>query len=284
MLFAVLVLGVSACFEQPEFPDAPRISFNRIAFKEVGTSSNPDSLLVKINFQDGDGDLGLSTNNTNDPFHGSNYFMAGGDSVGTFTGITNENPPRLFSPIIQRREGQSLDKLATVDKIGDPGFEFMEDYVYPYTCLNYLFDTLYVMEPDLALLDASYNIVDTITNVSPHLYVVAETFYFRKNPNYFNITVRFYEILSDNSRKFFNWETLRPGECGQTFDGRFPILTDADEARPLEGTLSYGMESNGFIPLLGGKTLQLEIQITDRSLKRSNVLVTPPFRLDQIRE
>lgn len=55
ILFLTLIL--SSCFEEPEFPVEPRLTgFNSIIFKEL---EGPDSLIIRVEFEDGDGDLGL---------------------------------------------------------------------------------------------------------------------------------------------------------------------------------------------------------------------------------
>ncbi len=60
----MLAGGLSACLKAPEYPTTPSISFNRIEVRRT-TFANPqqqplDSVFITINFQDGDGDLGLT--------------------------------------------------------------------------------------------------------------------------------------------------------------------------------------------------------------------------------
>ena len=60
IIIAILIMVIiSACFKAPEFANEPSISFNSIIFKKGATDLDPDSLIVTVNFQDGDGDLGL---------------------------------------------------------------------------------------------------------------------------------------------------------------------------------------------------------------------------------
>jgi hypothetical protein len=51
-------LMLTACLEAPEFGDPPRLTDIEVYFKEVETQ--PDSLVVRVDFEDGDGDLGVS--------------------------------------------------------------------------------------------------------------------------------------------------------------------------------------------------------------------------------
>ncbi len=59
-----LVLTMSACFNEPNYPDTPEIDFKGL-FKyslNAGTGvgkSKRDSVVITIGFKDGDGDLGV---------------------------------------------------------------------------------------------------------------------------------------------------------------------------------------------------------------------------------
>ena len=68
---SLMVFTISACFVAPEFPNEPTISFNSIVFKKGETQFDQDSLILSINFQDGDGDLGLRNEgeDVRDPYH-----------------------------------------------------------------------------------------------------------------------------------------------------------------------------------------------------------------------
>lgn len=59
-----LAAGLSGCLKEPSYSTTPEISFNNIElrrFKPADPQGQPiDSVFVTINFQDGDGDLGLT--------------------------------------------------------------------------------------------------------------------------------------------------------------------------------------------------------------------------------
>lgn len=66
-LFVVLT-GLTlliGCIAEPDYPDAPSISFGDIQLK-AGSINNLDSVTLVITFQDGNGDLGLSPSNPED--------------------------------------------------------------------------------------------------------------------------------------------------------------------------------------------------------------------------
>ena len=62
--YLIFLSAVVACDQPPELPTTPSISFNSITFKEGSGIS--DSLILKIDFEDGDGDLGLATRGETD--------------------------------------------------------------------------------------------------------------------------------------------------------------------------------------------------------------------------
>ncbi len=58
--FLSLLLLASGCREEPSYPDEPEITFNRVdQFTYTKNRIVFDSLVVVVDFQDGDGDLGL---------------------------------------------------------------------------------------------------------------------------------------------------------------------------------------------------------------------------------
>lgn len=64
-LFVFLVFG--SCTERPTFPNTPAIAFNEYYFQEI-KDITLDSLVIKLKFEDGDGDLGLDANETDYPY------------------------------------------------------------------------------------------------------------------------------------------------------------------------------------------------------------------------
>ena len=65
--FLIIFFGVIACNEKPTFPVTPTIKLSDYYFQEIENLSL-DSLVIKIQFEDGDGDLGLESNETNFPY------------------------------------------------------------------------------------------------------------------------------------------------------------------------------------------------------------------------
>ncbi|MEJ2005190.1 MAG: hypothetical protein P8X57_09555, partial [Cyclobacteriaceae bacterium] len=74
---SILSLGLVSCLSDENFPDEPRIEFNSIRYAEVGGFLEPDSLIIKFDFEDGDGDLGLRAESNDDrepPFNDFSLF------------------------------------------------------------------------------------------------------------------------------------------------------------------------------------------------------------------
>jgi hypothetical protein len=137
--------------------------------------------------------------------------------------------------------------------------DILPPYEHPYTCTNW------VINP-------------TIGST-----LVTDTVYFEANPNYYNIFVEFLLKNPDGTFSEFDWRFINPSGCGTDFNGRFPLLKDQSRPSPLEGRLTYDMQSIGFRPLFNLRVLKLRVTIQDRALNRSNTIETPEFTLDDIK-
>lgn len=123
-LLGIFAVMLTSCFNAPEFANEPSISYNSIIFKHGATEFDQDSLILTINFQDGDGDLGLRPDgaDTRDPYHDIWFFT------------------------------KSDGSLVTLADRSLPGYDtLLPPYEFPYTCINWnqiiAEDTLYT-EPN----------------------------------------------------------------------------------------------------------------------------------------
>lgn len=280
-LFAGLVVLVSACFNPPEFSVEPTIEYADIYFGVTSDPSVADSIVLSIDFKDGDGDLGLEGSTAegsnpedfDNPFHPSNFFL-GKDGALVPVGVWHQYSNLGY--FIQIDNGQQ-GTLMTLKMRQLPEYASLPPYSLG-TC-DYLVDTILVDERDAAIVDKNYqNITDTLHSaVYPSIFVLRDTFYINPNPNYFNITVDFLYSSDGDNFVVYDW-----GECVSTYYGRFPVLSDKKDS-PLEGTLRYSLKSFGFENLFSTKRLKLRIQIKDKALHSSNILETPEFTLQKIR-
>jgi hypothetical protein len=110
LLFSVVsVLGLMACNRAPELPVIPVIDFQDVIFREV---DGPDSLIVSIYFEDGDGDLGLTSFDITDPFHPFDVVLdANGDTItiGSRPDLPPYNPVDYI--IVRDQDGNAIDTV-----------------------------------------------------------------------------------------------------------------------------------------------------------------------------
>jgi len=279
VLFCFLAGATSSCFEPPEYSLTPEITFNKIEFKVTPDPSDADSLILYIDFKDGNGDMGLDDSFRDDPYHERNFYfedIANNDikSVGTVLQGVNKPPlPSTMPMIITPPTG----KLVTNRTRNKPGFGFLPAFNSAnLECRDYTTAYLLIAPSAASSIDASYNITDTLRDQAGNqYYVVKDTVYFQRNLNHYNIIIRFYQSTGGPFTEF-SWEDTF---C-TTFNGRFPVLSDQNG--PLEGTIRYAMTSTGFTPLFSIRTLRLDVIVKDRAFNKDSIR-TPEFTLQQIR-
>jgi hypothetical protein len=277
LLFGILVLTVGACFDPPEFGLTPEIEYENIYFREAKGVGEKDSLVLTISFRDGNGDLGLSSTQIDEPYNDENFYLANNGTITPIGKITKYlNLPQFLSI-----PPGATGKLVSVRTSDDPEYTSV---VLPYidattSCTYYTYTEAYVSEGDIGIFDDTYNI-DTVLMVQgfPKVYVLLDTFYYQRNPDYANIDVEFW-IKEGGGYQLFDWEKEF---CTISFNQRFPVLTE--KTGPLEGDLQYAMVTSGIKSLFSIKTMKLRIRIRDRSLNVSNVIETPEFTLEKIRK
>lgn len=283
---AVLLVILSSCFDPPEYSVIPQIEFNSLAFIEVGDFSDPDSLILSIDFKDGDGDLGLGSTDISDPFHDSDYFLE--DGGGGLIRIPTELRYSDIPPMLKMSGEQG--KLASARTPKKPLYTYLPTFQgdgcpHPYIrngvpdTAYYKYEYIYISEEDGYVIDNTYQVVDTLSAPElPDIYIVLDTVLYKPNPYHNNIRVDWLVQNNDGSFSVFDWTQI---SCAPVFNARFPVLED--RTRAVEGTLRYAMTSIGFLQLFSIKTLKLRVTIWDRALHRSNVIETPQFTLNDIR-
>lgn len=281
-IFIFFIL-LSGCFSPPEFDNVPSIDYEAIQFVR-GKNGTADTLVLSINFQDGDGDIGLSADETDPPFHATNYYL---ENNGDTTHLTTSTLYTDLPPIINVPTG-TKGKLVTYrtrkkEINGQKVYEsILPPYVDPYRCTAYRYDSIFISAPDTAIFNKRDHYLAYIKksqNKFPDLYVLKDTFYFQPNLYAKNIDIQFW-VLTDNGtfEKFVPENNLN--NCltlADFFSARIPHLSET--SNPVAGTLKYKMTSIGFIPWFGGKTIKLSIKIFDRALHESNTIETAAFQL-----
>lgn len=242
LLIFVVFLALSGCFDAPEFPTTPQIEFRGIEYVETEFS---DSLALTFYFEDGDGDIGLRSNETTPPYHSKNYILDSDLRFVTFRG-EDYRPPFYSVNLFD----------------GEPVFFSDEDTRPPYNCLNYQFDSLII------------NYGDSTALIEDTLYVTANEF----NKN---LHIELYRKIRGEYVNI-NEEFPDDATCTETFSARFPVFADENLGKPLSGEISYSMISAGFGPIFRNDSIMVEFYIYDRALNKSNVVRSPDFVLADI--
>ncbi|TRX62121.1 hypothetical protein FNH22_02025 [Fulvivirga sp. M361] len=239
---------LSSCFDDPEFAREPRITFNSIIYKPRVGAGLPDSLLLLIDFEDGNGDLGIDTDEQAPPFNQKNYFS---NKTGRIFDFQNETLDDLLI----------LADTAVIDTLPS------------YT--NSSFPCLFWDEnPQI---EVNGQALDTIVYFQPnerHNNIIIKFFVDFNNDG---------EI--DEATEEFDWRTINPGVCNTDYSGRFRVLDPEalDRPAPLEGTITRRMvQLVPFTNYLGDGLIKLKVTMFDREGNRSNTIDTPLFTLDEI--
>jgi hypothetical protein len=271
------MVAVSACFEAPEFSDTPKITFKDIRFKEIGEVSDYDTLILYLDFKDGNGDLGLSPLNEDDfeiPYNSEFYFLAdgAGDTI-PIVSTVRQNYTIL-------NDSEQPGKIVTSKTRLLPNYGYLPAYNQN-SCVNYSFLTE-VLVP-FSSIDATYEIQDTvIINERPYA-KIQEAVLYRPNPNHYNIEIKFW-IFDGSTGDYIEFDWFE--EYCITYDGRFTTSLNPFPSytnRPIEGTLRYAMANTSFPAIFGINQMKISARIRDRALNVSNTVYTQVFDLDKIR-
>jgi hypothetical protein len=118
--------GLTSCLNEPSYPDTPEISFESIRLQRfpIPNSVPIDSVYITINFQDGDGDLGLNSVEAQTAPYGSkdvaavNYINTAFIKKPT---VSQFDSARIFYPQLKRNLYSLFDHLSpTTDNRKSP--------------------------------------------------------------------------------------------------------------------------------------------------------------------
>jgi hypothetical protein len=255
-------LLAASCFDPPEFPLVPDIGFESIDFIDMPdpspTEVATDSLVLRLSFRDGDGDLGIGARESFPPFNDRWYYTR--ETIASCDDNANDNVMRCYQLRLEEI-AKYVDYELKRKPVG--GSDTLKAFVKPYNCTNWQ-----------VVRDGAGKVLDTV--------------YFQLNPHYNNIFVEFQLKESPNSCasppcfSLFDWsQYLNYPSCEvQGFNGRFPYLnTESTTETPLAGVIKYSMPSPFFKTIFGARTIRLRVYVEDRQLNRSNEIFTPEFTL-----
>jgi len=271
---------VSSCFDPPQYPDTPEITFKSLDFVKGGVDGDglkiADTIVLVINFKDGDGDVGIPPDAQYPPVNDRWYFLKNytnnsfpgdvghyGDDCRSYGGACWFIPRDGNQNVIK----SELSKFVGYSDFGKAPYDTLKTFSKPFNCTNWE-----VIKYDD---DGDSGTAD----------VVVDTLYFVLNPHYNNIFVDF-EVKNENPSdlskpfdKFNELEFFTYPNCGvRVWNGRVPVLSETPGTdTPLEGTIRYAIPSAFFTTYFGSKTLRLRVRIEDRAFNSSNEIVTREF-------
>ncbi|MEM9859546.1 MAG: hypothetical protein AAF843_19490 [Bacteroidota bacterium] len=268
IISAIMASLLSSCFDDPEFADTPRIEFESIAFVKSRSVDESDSLIIAINFEDGDGNLGLnSQGDLEPPFNQRNFFN-------NKNGQVFDTSRDRYGDLLTLSDRNEIDTLPIYDEFDFPCLIWE---VQP----SFFYDTTAILEENTVLSEIELN---------GNFERIPDTVYFKTNERHNNIIVRIFRDENNNGiieeeSEFFDWRKILSSQCTANLDGRFPSGTDGvlNDGNPKEGTIIYNIVLSAISDILTeDKKLKFRLYIYDRAGNRSNVIDTPEVTLDEI--
>lgn len=241
-----LMVSVSCIFNPPDFPITPSITFGGIRTVDVPDPNKSDTLMVSIDFRDGDGDIGIDGTENAPPFNERWFFLKTPRTDGCESSL--DIPCRQISFIDETNlENYIVHSMRRTT----PGYDTLPDFKKsPNGCLRYF------------VLKNNNN-------------TVIDTFYSELNSRYFNLYMDIILINANNGKDTtFVFNRFPYPNCElYGLNGRLPILAkdkDVSVKLPLEGTIVYKITSNSLAPVKN-KKIKLKFWILDRAGNVSNV-------------
>jgi hypothetical protein len=256
IIVAITILSLEGCFDPPEYPIVPEISFADVRYVEV---EGQDSLILTFNFRDGDGDFGIYNDEVEPPFHRFNYIL---DSSARFT----------YDNVIG--EDVVIDATVRFVEYGDVGLGFPYYEVSNYGTLVGTYSDERILLPNYSVCD--YLAVPDLEGDTSSQ-DVEDTLLIAQNPYLNNLDIKFLRKRKGQLEDIT--DLLGSESCSPPFNTRIPVFDDDNIGRPLNGSVSYPMLSSGFKSTFLVDSIIIEFFIYDRALHKSNVVRSPAFTL-----
>lgn len=237
-------LLISGCFDAPPLPDQPYIEFKSLKFIDYTSSLVGDSMLLKFEFEDGDGNIGLPLNYSKEPFHAFNVVVDSENTIVTLSD-TSVVPPFYLKAFLTDGEIRLSD-------------------------LRYFFDST-DNRPEFN--DCDYYVGDQYPNL------LVDTTYIQKNESFNNFHIEFLKKTNGDYNLINFSEEFN--DC-ISLDGRIPIFDSENNGKPLTGTITYRLYSKGFGVVLKADTFKVRFYLVDFQLNRSNTAESPDLTLPDI--
>lgn len=257
-----------SCQQQETFPNTPQITFKNLRFVENPNDGVPDSLILSFDFQDGDGNLGLPSDDKYYPVH-DYYAIVGPDKkpISISEATLPETQFRYVPPDFTRGASPELP---------DNNFVFNTEKITKkpaFDCDAY--EIVYINNERTDFFSKNSR-----GDVNTDLYSL-DTILIKRNDNRYNF---FIDLLRKRGNQYekLNFSKADENGCLIPLNGRFPLLDIDNIGSPLEGTIKYAMQSLGFRIKIRADSFKLKFYIKDHNFTKSNVVETEDFTLDQL--
>lgn len=274
LIFLVLIL--TSCFESETFTDAPQIEFNSVLFVDVDDGGQ-DSLYISFDFTDENGDIGLSSDENEPPYHSFNIVLDSRDSLVKFG--SESIPPFYSYPVTST----SLFEQTLQDDGTISINEFLAFVYFPSdkVLLSELDTRPTFFDCDLYQTLETPLFVSTGGNIfepQPD-FSLGDTLYVVRNEFFFNLLISFEKQEGDDFVPINFQEIFNSNDCDLgNFDARIPLFDQDGRI----GTITYGILSLGFDVAFADDLIRVKIYIYDRALNKSNEVYSEPFFLRDI--
>lgn len=224
------------CYREQEISEVPYIEFRNLSYIP---GQSYDSLVLSFYFEDGDGDVGLFSEETFPPFHPFDYVIDSEDSIVT---LNSDSPPpyRLVTP-----------------GTGEEEFFSEVDNRPAYNCDDYA----------IIAIGQGEEAIDTFFIKKNEYHFNLHLKFLRKvNGVYREVDL---ESAFGTSNCTISFDGRIPVFDEETLDAK----------RPVRGTITYPMTSGGFPFIFGNDEFKIEFYIYDFERNMSNITSTPDLTL-----
>ncbi|XOV93681.1 MAG: hypothetical protein ACFHWX_03020 [Bacteroidota bacterium] len=236
ILILIIIPTLFSCYREENISEVPYIEFRNLSYIP---GPSYDSLVLSFYFEDGNGDVGLFSEETFPPYHPFDFVIDSEDSIVTLN--SDSKPPfRLITP-----------------GSGQEQFYSETDNRAPYNCEDYA----------IIALGQTSDAVDTFfIKKNEYHYNLHLTFLRKINGVYTEVNL---ETAFGTSNCTISFDGRIPVFDEETLKAK----------RPVRGTITYPMTSGGFPFIFGNDEFKIEFYIYDFELNKSNVTSTPDLTL-----
>lgn len=133
IIATLVILAFQGCFEAPELSEVPEIKYRSITFRPLDQSA--DSLILRFEVKDGDGNVGLGSNESNPPYHTYNIIVDALDSIVKYR-IPAVAPFRTVDPLGNEELFSETDNR--------PAYNCLDYAIATFSDLNLNGDTIFI--------------------------------------------------------------------------------------------------------------------------------------------